>query len=101
MLLDREGGGVKLLEGDGFALEARRRLAPQLLADPHLLPHPGKTALPGHATSVILLLLPSGSKADLYAAARDNVERGDLLGEQYRGPQRRDDDAGGEPNFFG
>ena len=79
------------------ALERRRRVAPEHLPGRQVLVEQLAAALERHPERLVLGPVPAHRRLDDQAALGQQVERRELLGEQQRVPERRDDRARDQP----
>ena len=83
-LLQRLGPGPRRAEVDELAVELGFLLCPQRLAGEQLLAHQGTAGGRVDAVGFHLLVVPAVADAEQEPTARDDVERGDLLGQPQR-----------------
>ncbi len=90
------GHHVDGVEGQLVGSVGSPGFGPQQPADLEGVVEPAATALEAQAGGLVLLALPAHAHADVEAAARQHVERCELLGQHRRAPQRGEQHVGAE-----
>ena len=88
----------KLSSGD---VNVARCVAPQRLAHLERVVEQAAAGAEVEPGRLVLLALPADADAEVDAAAREDVERGELLGQHRRPAQRGEQDVGAEPDPVG